>query len=194
MLGHGGLRDFQPGCKFGYPECPARIGREQVDDLEPGEIAERLEGPRHRRDDLAEFRALLAPVAGFHEILYKCLLIHLYVLRKISAGRFSKRERGLFLRYDLVLCRVDPVGHGPVEQVKRIDLHVDQILETECLELVPAIRFKGDHDVVPHLFAGLDVVHTVRWEREVMKVTELLDFEKWIGTCAGCWRWGRPWL
>jgi hypothetical protein len=79
-------------------------------------------------------------------------------------------KEGLFLRHDLVRCKVDPVGHGPVDKVERIDLQVNEVLEIEGLELSLAIHFKGDRDVVPHPLAGLDVVHTVRWNPGIMKL------------------------
>lgn len=84
----------------------------------------------------------------------------------------EKREydERLFLRDDRACCGIDPVGHGPVKQVECIDLQVNEVLEIEGLEPGLAIHFIGDRDVVPHPLAGLDVVHTVRWNPGMMKL------------------------
>jgi hypothetical protein len=81
VLGDRRLGDPEPDRQPGNPELPALIGSEQVDDLETGEVAECLECPGHDGDDLAEMVAYSALVTAVHGILYKCLLIHLYVFR-----------------------------------------------------------------------------------------------------------------
>ena len=58
----------------------------------------------------------------------------------------GKKEK-LFLRHYLMRSLIYPVGHRTIEQVERVDLHINEILETKCLKLVFAIHIKGDHNV-----------------------------------------------
>jgi hypothetical protein len=84
----------------------------------------------------------------------------------------SRKKEGSFLRDDRAGLHVDRVGHGPVEQVERVDLHIHEFLVIERLELLLPCLVPGDHDTVLHLPAAGDVVHTVRWKCRVMKVTK----------------------
>ena len=81
VLRHRRLRDVEPGGELADPERPARIGREEVDDPEAGEVAERFERPGHLGDDLGEVGARVRGFVGVHEILNKRVLIHLYIFR-----------------------------------------------------------------------------------------------------------------
>ena len=89
---------------------------------------------------------------------------------------FKKVEnRELLFRDDRVRRFIDLVRLRPVKEIECIDLHINQFLIIERLVLLFAFLVPEDDNAVLHFLAAGDVVHTVRWEWEIMNVTTLTN-------------------
>jgi hypothetical protein len=71
-------------------------------------------------------------------------------------------EKGLFFHDEPVRCFINLIRFRPVEQVERIDLHVDLFGIIKRLVLFFTFIFPENDNPVLHLFAADNFLHTVR--------------------------------
>jgi hypothetical protein len=84
------------------------------------------------------------------------------VFRETYSETIGKTKRELFF-HDEPVCRlIDLVGLRAFEEVKCIDLHIDELDIIERFALLLSVLFPENDNAVLHLFAAGNILHTVQ--------------------------------